>query len=378
MRRVSTFGGGADRCDRALPVRQHSDAASSHGAIAANGLRTLAPEFLQSLPSVEGQRTEYSLEVHGELLYELCAALVRSGLGTSQTWRQSGENSLTFAQHAIMSGIGADRGDLLQRNVEYHLDVSDVLDAYGDGLLPGQLAATISCSGCGYLKIGPAIEALEKESEGLGAAFYWALTRALYRVMRLYDHKDAFMYEERLIEYIESDNEENREQYEFPEVEKALPECIRKTLKNEDAGWQLAGRKLLRRHRNGRFRSWIDRLRRIQRLSRLRLSLQQFRDEGSYDGPPLPCVIVAFQDRDAIMACFDEESQHMLEGSSEPTLCVVFTPQNTAEFAGAMQAVARFVSISHELFQLVEELQAWERDDAGRNRHRRDTSLRAT
>jgi hypothetical protein len=31
-----------------------------------------------------------------------------------------------------------------------------------------------------------------------------------------------------------ADDEENREQYEFPEVEKALPECIRKTLKCDD------------------------------------------------------------------------------------------------------------------------------------------------
>jgi hypothetical protein len=270
----------------------------------------------------------------------------------------------------------AEWGNLLQRNVEYHLEVSDVVDVYGEGLLTDQLAVTINCSGCGYLMIGPAIEALEKEAEGLGAAFYWALTPALYRVMRLYDHEDAFMYEERLIEYAESNDEENRAQYEFPEVERALPECIRKTLKHEDLGWQLADRRLLLRHRNGRFRPWIDRLRRIQRLSRLVLPLRQFRDEGNYDGPPLPCLVVAFQDRDTITACFDEESQHMLEGSSEPALCVVFRPQNTAEFMGAMRGVARFVSIDHELFKLVEELQEWEKHDAGRNRHWGNTSLR--
>jgi hypothetical protein len=365
MRRVATTGGGAHRGDTALPVRQHPDASSSRGTVGSNGLSTLAPEFIQSLPSLEGQRTEYSLEVHGELLCELCAALVRSGLGSPKTWRQSGENSLTFAQYAILSGIGAERGDLLQRNVEYHLEVSDVLDVYGEGLLTGQLAVTISCSGCGYLKIGQEIEALEKEAEGLGAAFYWALTRALCRVICLYDHEDALMYEEHLIEYMESDDEANREKCEFPEVAKALPECIQKTLKHESAGWQLTDRRLLLHHRNGRFRSWIDRLRRIQRLSRMRLPRQQFRDEGNYDGPPLPCLIVAFQDRDAITACFDEESKHMLECSSEPTLCVVFRPGNTAEFAVAMRVVARFVSINHELFELVEQFQEWEKHDAG-------------
>ena len=82
---------------------------------------------------------------------------------------------------------------------------------------------------CGFLKIGPAVAALEEEAEGLGAAFYWTLTYALYRVMRIYNHDDALQYDERMHEYAE-DDEENREQYEFPEVEKALPECIQKTL----------------------------------------------------------------------------------------------------------------------------------------------------
>jgi len=48
--------------------------------------------------------------------------------------------------------------------------------------------------------------------------------------MRVYDHEDALMYEERLIEYANQDDEENRRQYESPEVEKALPACIQKTL----------------------------------------------------------------------------------------------------------------------------------------------------
>lgn len=97
----------------------------------------------------------------------------------------------------------------------------------------GRLVVTIECGSAGYLKIGPAIAALEEEGAGLGAAFYWTLIYALYRVMRIYDHDDALQYEERMREYAEED-EENSEQYEFPEVEKALPECIQKTLKKDD------------------------------------------------------------------------------------------------------------------------------------------------
>jgi hypothetical protein len=295
------------------------DAAGTASTI---GVETLAPAFGQALPSLADVRTEYSHEVNAELVYELCAALVREGLGTAETWNKSGDNALAFTQQAMMSGIGAERGDLIQRNVEYHLEVSDQLERTGsDAVLEsGQLVVTVECGGSGYLKIGPAIDALEAEAEGLGAAFYWALTFALYRVMRIYNHDDALMYEERMRDYAAEDDEENRGQYEFPEVEKALPECIQKTLKRECPDWRRRDRDLLRRFRNGKFSSWFERLRRLQRFSRL--PLKQSRDyieAGYYDEPPLPALLVTFKENDAITACFDEEGQYMMEGTAEPT-----------------------------------------------------------
>jgi len=335
---------------------------------------------VQALPSLADVRAEYSHEVNAELVYELSAALVREGLGTVETWMQSGGSALQFAQHAMMSGIGAERGDLLRRNVEYHLEVSDQLGRAGsDAVLEsGQLAVTIECGGSGYLKMGPAIDALEAESEGLGAAFYWALTYALYRVMRIYNHDDALMYEERMRDYAAEDEEENRGQYEFPEVEKALPECIRKTLKRDSGNWRTRDRELLRRFRNGRFGSWIERLRRIQRLSRL--PLKQSRDHieaGYYDDPPLPSLLVSFKDNDAIISSFDEEGQSMMEGTAEPTVCVVFSPRNADEVRHALRIVERFVAFNCALFQLVEEIQGREKCDAGTSINRGEPSLRA-
>jgi hypothetical protein len=78
-----------------------------------------------------------------------------------------------------------------------------------------------------------------------------------------------------------------------------------------------------------------------------------------------------------VVACFDEESQHMLEASSEPTFCVVFSPDNPAEFERACRAVSRFVAFNVELFTLVEEIGAWEETSHGSgNRDRGDASLR--
>jgi len=358
------------------PVRRDRQCAAlrSIGASAAAGITTLAPAFGQALPTLDTVPTEYNHEVNAELLYDLCAALMKAGLGSPETWQQCGENALVFAQHSIMDAIGAERSELLLRNVEYHLQVSDVLerDGYGSTLSNGQLAVTIECSGAGYLKIGPALDALEKEAEGLGAAFYWTLIHALYRVMRIYDHSDALMYEEMLIESANEDDEENRSQYEFPEVEKALPACIQKTLAEK---WRLEDRRLLRAHRKGLYRAWIDRLRKIQRLSRLPVERsRQSLEDRYYDGPPLPSLLIAFRDRDAITACFDEEGQHMLEGSAEPTVCVVFSPKKADEVKHASRVIERFVAFNTELFALVAALQ--EKEHAGSDRNRGEPSLR--
>jgi hypothetical protein len=360
---------------------RNTSAPDTAGPAPTAGIATLAPAFGQALPSLANVRAEYCHEVNAELIYELSAALVREGLGTREAWEQSGGNALAFVQHAIKSGIGADRGELLHRNVEYHLEVSDVLGRVGSdtALESEQLVVTIECGGSGYLKIGPALDVLEAEAEGLGAAFYWTLTHALYRVMRIYDHDDALMYEERLREYAEEDEERNRGQYEFPEVEAALPECIRRTLKRDSSDWKTHDRRLLQKFRNGRYSSWIERLMSIQRLSRL--PLKQSRDHlesGYYDDPPLPSLLVSFKEHDAIIACFDEEGQSMMEGTAEPTVCVVFSPRKANEVLHARRIVERFVAFNCELFQLVEEIQGWEKSDARPSIDRGEPSLRAT
>ncbi len=332
MQRIDRTRPGRDRGHRPIRSKQRSIAPGSDRDAAAAGVALLAPPFGQALPSLAGVPAEYSHELRAELVYDLCAALVREGLGTCEGWKQSGESALVFVKNAIMRAIGEERWNLLQRNVEYHFEISDVAEREGfDELMEqGQLAVTIACGGSGYLKVGPAIEALEAEEPGLGAAFYWTLTYALYRIMRVYNHDDALQYEERMKEYAEEDDEENKGQYEFPEVEKALPDCILLSLQKDDHDrWNLRGRSLLRKHSNGRYGSWIRRLRSLQQLSRISVRpTHSFIEEGNYDSPPLPSLLVAFKEQDAITACFDEEGQYMLEGTSEPAVGMAFHPQN--------------------------------------------------
>jgi hypothetical protein len=371
---------------RPLPGRSHESirrkgrptSACTGRNIDAPGVATMAPAFTNGLPTLNGMPVSYSHEFHAELLYELCAALVREGFAGPETWSKCEGSALVFAQRAIMEAIGEERWELLQRNVEYHLSVSDLAERDGEDvpLGSGRLAVTIECGGSGFLKIGPAIEALEQEAAGLGAAFYWTLTYAIYRVMRIYNHDDAFEYEERMKEYAEE--EDNPAQYEFPEVDKALPECIRRTLKAGARLRTVQARRFLSKHRHGRYRSWIERLRTIERLSRVRLSSDpSFREDGGYDTIPLPSLVVAFKEHDAIVACFDEESQYMLAGSAEPALGVVFSPREPTEVRRAVRTVSHFVAFNCELFRLVEEITEEKNCHAGAHLDRGEPPLRA-
>ena len=56
-----------------------------------------------------------------------------------------------------MEAIGEERCNLLQRNVEYHLSVSDVAERDGEDALlgNGRLAVTIECGGCGLSQDWP-------------------------------------------------------------------------------------------------------------------------------------------------------------------------------------------------------------------------------
>ncbi len=378
MQRISRTLGRRDQRACSLSRRQREGVAGAHGNPAAAPVETLAPAFAVALPSLNGQPVNYSHEVNGEMLFELCAALLRMEFGTPKLWSECGEDPLTFAKCSIVNRIGKGTIELLERNVEYHLEVTDVVGADSAGLSTGQLAITIHCSGCGFLKIGPALRALEGEEKGLGPAFYWTLIRSLYRVMRIYDHSDAQAYEENLIEYAQEDDPANRDRYEFPEVEKALPECVRGSLKHESEHWRLDDRQLLWRHRNGPYRNWIRHVQAIAKLARVKArSFEPSDYEAYYDGPPLPTLLIVFEEHDAVAACFDEESQHMFEGSAEPAFCAVFTLDDAEQCSAAMRATERFVLVNRDLCELIEEIQSWEAGNEGRGFDRGDASLRA-
>jgi hypothetical protein len=363
---------------RIEPVQSNHSTFSLRHARAA-GVATLAPATIPSLPSFEGVLTEYNHEANAELLYELCAALATFDLANEEDWQAHKDHALAFAQSAILNGIGKKRNELLQRNVDYSLTICDTYEryGYGDTLEKGKLIVKIECGQSGYLEIGEIIEALEREECDLGAAFYWTLMRSLYRVLQVYGHEDAMRYEEGLREMAADDDEPNRDQYEFPEVRKSLPACIRRSLKHSKAD-RRRYKLLLRKHRDGAYCKWIGRLQRLEKLARLNVHALRNELDSYYDGPPVPSLLVAFAENDAIVACFDEEAQHMLESSPEPAFGLEFSPASHGSVLRVLRALDRFIEFNCELFRMTEEFKKSEiHTHAMRNRNRTERAVQA-
>ena len=74
--------------DRHIPSDGHPLPGSNRTIAPAGDNITLAPVFTQALPLLGTVPTTYSHEFRAELLYDLCAALVKEGLGGPETWQK--------------------------------------------------------------------------------------------------------------------------------------------------------------------------------------------------------------------------------------------------------------------------------------------------
>lgn len=374
MRSITKPGEHGRRSGPAIVHRDRQRSQRSKRSVATPDLSPLGEGCGEALPSLRGIRQNYRVETNGERLYRLCLALAERGLADKRLWQQAGKSAPVFVRMAIEQIIADSGGECLDNQIEYCCEIRDDL---GMGYWPdrelgnGRLMAAFELSACGYLKIGAAIDALEGDERYLGGAFYVLLCRSLYRWLRIYDHTDAEFYNEQLQEWMEQDDPENREAYEFPPVDAAIPDPVKtvNTWKTPEV------RMLLRRHLCGPRSAWISNLLKLHRLSRLKRDVMRF--DGEFDDPPVPSLLIVFRENDAIQACFDHESERYNETTNEPSCAVCFRPDLREEFDRALRTMSIFFRINAELANLIQLVNEREEKDAGHCEHRTEPSLLA-
>jgi len=373
MRRVTKSGALRRGSGQEIVVRYDAGSRSPERTVAATDLTLLGQGCGESLPSLRRIPADYRLETNGERLYRLCLALVERNLADEKLWQQTGKVAVVFARTTIQKLIEEFSGGALEGKVDYCFEVRDDLGTgywRGGALGEGKLMAMFELQACGYLKIGAALDALEKQERFLGAAFYFLLRRSLCRWIRIYDHTDAECYNEQLHEWMEQDEPESRDAYEFPAVDEAIPEPVQAA-----KDWTCSSaRRVLRKHLQGLHSVWIHKLLTLHRLSRLKGQVMRF--EGEYDDPPVPSLLLVFRENDAIQACFDHESERYNETTNEPSCAVCFRPQVSEEFETALRTMAIFLRVNMELAGLITLLEC-EETHASQREHRTESSLRA-
>ncbi len=232
---------------------------------------------------------------------------------------------------------------------------------------------TVYPNGSGYLQIGHALDLLEAEAPGLAKAFFFTLLSSLYRWMRIYDYRDAKDYEEMLRDSIGMDDEEARKQYEFPEVDKAIPTYLTRGLQSKRFP-----EKMLLKHQHGPFGSWIRHVLAISKHDRGSIPCDCREGiDGEFDQRPLPCWLIVFRQHDAVEACFDEEAQTYYESSAAPSLALRFNPCDPHEVALAFESLRNFMEVNRELCLLRAELHsALDEIDGHRNIDRGESQRR--
>ena len=303
----------AARCPARLP---------SSGQLMAHGSGLLLPR-LADIPPI------HRMVADDHLAVMLAKSLVELNIAVPGDWKRAECDPTSFIRITLDRWIHTHGGSAIRHRFLLSAEISNTPCEWAerDETRPNQLFLIVEPSEatCGCVTFGPTLKLLEKVNLQLPATFFRVFVGALNRWLRVYDFRDAAERAETLREW--AAQEDDADQYEIPDVQGAIPACIRQGALDES---ELA-------HVKDRINDpLVAKL--IQSAIALdRMSAQAKRPEISEEigqqlsdcNPPLPCLLAVFAESDAIAACFDEEAQGMMEVTPEPNLIIPFDPTHT-------------------------------------------------
>ena len=313
------------RCDSGgiLPPQTRRDRAAAR--LAAAGLMGRGSGAI--LPRLEGTPVEYRIAGEDRRAVLLAQTLTELGIADPPDWEQAGRSPSGYILATLKRWIACHDGGIIRQQFALDATISNTPDPYSDeGVSPELLYLIVSLDSAGYVVIGPTLELLATVHPRLPVSFYHLFVGAVRRWIRVYDYDDAFARLEMLREWVEG--EENPEQYEFPDVEGCIPAPMKEKPLEAETVRGIAGK--TKEEILGRLLNAVLDLDRIsQRLRPAEIS-EETREFFMDSNPLLPGLLVSFKRHDAISACFDDESQAMLEAGPEPNFIAEINPADPA------------------------------------------------
>ncbi len=306
-----------------LPPRARRDRATTR--LAAAGLMGQGSGAI--LPRLDGAPVEYRIAGEDRRAILLAQTLTELGIADPSDWEHGGRSPSGYILATLKRWIVCHDGGIIRQQFALDATISNTPDPYSnEGTHPDLLYLIVSPDSAGYVVIGPTLELLATVHPRLPVSFYHLFVGAVRRWIRVYDYDDALARLEMLREWV--DGEENPEQYEFPDVEDCIPACMKEKPLEPRTVRGIAGKtkdEILGRLLNAA----LDLERISQKVSPAEIS-EATREAFMDSNPPLPALLVSFKRHDAIAACFDDESQTMMEAGPEPNFIVEINPGDPA------------------------------------------------
>jgi len=279
----------------------------------------IAPECGVVLPRLNEVPVEHRFLADDRETIRLAEILVTLGIGAVEDWSQSGRDPTKYASLTLQRWICNHGGATIDRRFDLDVSLSDRLVDYSDERGPREtLYLIVDPEAAAFAVLKPTLEFLEKIHPRLPATFFTHFVGSLNRWVRVYDFHDAEERVEMLREWYEG--EANAEQYEVPDVEGCVPQCLKER--------PLSLRSLraigdtIRRHETRDLVNVLLELCRISKQVRRPEFTEEMGEQLMDSNPPLPCLLAVFSPGDAVAGCFDDEAETALETTPQPNLII--------------------------------------------------------
>lgn len=322
------------RCDPGgtLPPQTRRDRAATR--LAAAGLMGRGSGAI--LPRLDGPPIEYRIAGEDRRAILLAQTLTELEIADLPDWERAGRSPSGYVLATLKRWIACHDGSMIRQQFALDATISNTPDPYSDeGARPELLYLIVNPDSAGYVVIGPTLELLASVHPQLPVSFYHLFIGGVRRWMRVYDYDDALARVEMLRGWVEG--EENPEQYEFPDVEGCVPAHMKEKPLESEAVRRLAD-KTTDETLSGLLNAALDLERISHKVRRAEIS-EATREAFMDSNPPLPALLVSFKRHDAVAACFDDESQGMMEADPEPNFIVEINPGDPASVQQAFETL---------------------------------------
>jgi hypothetical protein len=322
----------------------------------------MAPGSGLLMPRLDAVPLVHRLIADDRLAVMLTKALLELDIAVPGDWKKGEHDPTSFTRLTLERWIHTHGGSAIRHRFLLSAVISNSPSDWAerDETKPNQLflIAEPSEATCGCANFGPTLQLLEGIHPQLPATFYQLVVGALNTWTRIYDYRDAEDRVEMLREW--AAQEPNADEYEIPDVAGSIPPCMQQEPLDK------AGLNRLKERITSPLALKV--VEGVAALDHLSAQAQHpelddnIREQLSDCNPPLPCLLALFAEADAIAACFDEESQGMLEVEPEPNIIIPFDPADTQSVQRAFHTfgvACRTISAASSLIDLMPGNDEW-------------------